>query len=401
MRILSVGNLYPPHHLGGYELMWRSAVEHMRARGHDVRVLTTDHRVARPDPDLPEHDDVHRELRWYWREHEFPRLGMRERVALERHNARVLERHLADLHPDVVNWWAMGGMSLSLVARVPSRGRPAVGVVVDDWMLYGPKVDAWQRALARLGPLGPALGRLAGAPAIGDLGSAASWLFVSETCRRHAAGIWRLDQAEIVPGGVDPELFPRAPERQWGWRLLYLGRIDERKGIATAVRALQALPQATLRVVGEGDQQHRRELRELARELAVAERVEWGRAARGEVAATYADADAILFPVLWEEPWGLVPLEAMAVGRPVIATGRGGSGEYLRDGENCLVYAPADDPGALAAAVKRLVADQALRRGLREGGFATAARFTEERFNDGVAAAIEAAAGADRTFSAS
>ena len=54
-----------------------------------------------------------------------------------------------------------------------------------------------------------------------------------------------------------------------------------------------------------------------------------------------------MFPVRWNEPWGLVPIEAMARGRPVVATGRGGSGEYLRDGENCMLF-DADDDAALA-----------------------------------------------------
>jgi hypothetical protein len=47
-----------------------------------------------------------------------------------------------------------------------------------------------------------------------------------------------------------------------------------------------------------------------------------------------------------------VPLEAMAVGRPVVASGTGGSAEYLRHGENCLVYSPAESPEALAAALR-------------------------------------------------
>ena len=63
MRILTVGNMYPPHHLGGYELMWRSAVAHHRAAGHDVRVLTTDWHEHYVDASTPEDADVHRELR--------------------------------------------------------------------------------------------------------------------------------------------------------------------------------------------------------------------------------------------------------------------------------------------------------------------------------------------------
>jgi glycosyltransferase involved in cell wall biosynthesis len=74
----------------------------------------------------------------------------------------------------------------------------------------------------------------------------------------------------------------------------------------------------------------------------------------------------------------------MAVGAPVVATGRGGSGEFLRDGENSLIYEPTDDPAALAAAVRRLAGDERLRDRLRKAGFATAARNSEEKFTNAV-----------------
>jgi glycosyltransferase involved in cell wall biosynthesis len=113
---------------------------------------------------------------------------------------------------------------------------------------------------------------------------------------------------------------------------------------------------------------------------------------RAAVPEVYADADVVLFPVQWEEPWGLVPLEAMAVGRPVVASGTGGSREYLRDGENCLLYEPKQSPEALADAVRRLAADEPLRQRLREAGFATAAPFTEPAYNEAIAEALEKAA---------
>jgi glycogen synthase len=95
--------------------------------------------------------------------------------------------------------------------------------------------------------------------------------------------------------------------------------------------------------------------------------------------------------VVWEEPFGLVPLEAMSVGRPVIATGAGGSGEYLRDEENCLLYAPREDPAALAAAARRLASEPSLRQRLRRGGFETVERLTEAAWCEAVAEAVEAA----------
>ena len=115
-------------------------------------------------------------------------------------------------------------------------------------------------------------------------------------------------------------------------------------------------------------------------------RVEFGEVTRAQVPGAFAAADAVLFPVLWEEPWGLIPLEAMACGRPVVASGRGGSAEYLRDGENCLIAEP--EPEAMAAALRRLAGDPRLREQLREGGLRTAARFTEAAFNQAIEAAL-------------
>jgi glycogen(starch) synthase len=73
-----------------------------------------------------------------------------------------------------------------------------------------------------------------------------------------------------------------------------------------------------------------------------------------------------------------------------VATGRGGSGEYLRDGQNALLF-EAGDAGALAGAVTRLAGDPALRARLREGGAATAPLHTEAVFNAAVLREVEAA----------
>ncbi len=396
MRILAVGNMYPPHHLGGYELTWRSAVEHLRARGHTVRILTTDYRAPGIQETLTSEDDVHRELRWYYAEDGFPRIGIRSRISLERHNAQVLERHLEDFSPDAINWWAMGGMSLSLIERARRRGLPAVGVVGDDWMVYGPRVDAWSRLVSRR-RLAPLAERVTGLPGRVRLGAGSVWLFNSRATRNRAlaAAGW-LPGARVVHPGVDSGLFRPAPAKPWRWQLLYVGRIDERKGIDTAIRALPLLPaDAALEVVGSGDQRYGGRLRVLAAGLGQGSRVKFSTKPRSELPAAYAEADALVFPVRWEEPWGLVPLEAMAVGTPVVATGTGGSGEYLRPGENCLLYHPRDDPGGLADALTRLAGDGPLRKGLREGGLETSSLFTEDAYNRAIAQSLERAAGAD------
>jgi glycosyltransferase involved in cell wall biosynthesis len=382
--------MYPPHHFGGYELVWRAAMRYLEEHGHDVRVLTTDVRVETSEPDDP---NVRRDLRWYWRDHGFPALPRRERLRLERHNARVLRRELREFRPDVVTWWSMGGMSLSMLERVRREGIPAVAFVHDDWLDYGRVVDGWTRVLRGRPRWFKRLTELAaGAPASVDLEYAARYVFVSETTRRRAreAGVDPADTG-VAHSGIDPGFIDPAPEREWAWELLYVGRLDERKGVHTAVEALAQLPaEATLTLVGGWDAGEEARLRGRAREHGVEDRVRFaGQRSRAEVRAAYADADVVLFPVIWEEPWGLVPLESMARGRPVVATGRGGSGEYLSDGENAVLF-EAGDADALARALERLAGDADLRGRLRRGGLETAPNYTEDHLNAAVLREVEA-----------
>ncbi len=391
MRILTVGNMYPPHHLGGYELVWAAAVAHLRAGGHTVRVLATDHRGPTRAPEAP---DVHRELHWYWCDHAFPRRSAAACLALARHNGATLARHLAELAPDVLAWFSLGGLSLSLLERGRRAGIPAVAFVHDDWLDYGRRVDGWHRRFGRRRRSAALAERLTGVPTRIDFSRAARYAFVSRATRDRArASGLSLADVTVAPSGVEPRFLAPAAERPWRWRLLYVGRIDPRKGVHTAVETLVRLPaESTLTVVGDGDAREVSRLRERAARLGVTARVRLeGAQPRDELPDRYAEADALVFPVVWEEPWGLVPLEAMGIGVPVIATARGGSSEYLRPEGNCLTF-PAEDPAALARSVRRLAQDAALRGRLRAGGLETAPRHTEAAFHETVGAELVRAA---------
>lgn len=396
VHVLAVGNMYPPHHFGGYELVWRSAMRHLERQGHAVRVLTTDLDIGTLEPD---DENVHRELRWYWRDHRYPELSRLERVRLERWNARVLRRHLSEFQPDVVSWWSMGGMSLSMLERVRLAAIPAVGFVHDDWLEYGRHVDGWTRAFTGRARLFASLAeRITGAPPLVDLEHAARYVFVSDATRGRAlqAGVAPASTG-VAHSGIDPSFVDPAPAKEWSWTLLYVGRLDERKGVDTAVAALAELPDAAiLKVIGGWDEREEARLRALAERHAVTARVQFlGQRLRQEVHDAYADADVVVFPVVWDEPWGLVPLEGMARGRPVVATGRGGSGEYLIHGENALLF-EAGDALALARAVTCLAANAELRRRLVGVGLETAARHTDDHFNAVVLRELEDAADCSR-----
>ena len=264
---------------------------------------------------------------------------------------RILDRQLADFRPDVVAWWSMGGLSLTMLETSRGGPNPAVAFVHDEWLDYGRRVDPWLKFFT-----GPRRGRFAHvvervrASHLGRLRPCRPLrvrqrVHPRQGCR---AGLG-LESTAVAHSGIHIDFLAAAAEREWGWRLLYVGRIDERKGIDTAIAALRHLPaEAALVIAGSWDPAEESRLRELAacarcrrpRDLP-------GRLRRGDLIEAYDDADAVVFPVRWDEPWGLVPLEAMGRGRPVIATGRGGSAEYLRDGENCLLF-DAEDEGALA-----------------------------------------------------
>jgi glycosyltransferase involved in cell wall biosynthesis len=273
-----------------------------------------------------------------------------------------------------------------------------VAAVGDDWPGYGPRVDGWSRRWRT--PLGrvaaPAAERLAGVPTRLDLDRAARWTFVSAHALAAArAGGWRLPGAVVHHPGVDAKRFRLSAARPWQWRLLYCGRIDPRKGIDTAVRALAHMPlAATLAIHGDGDAAHAGALRALAGRLGVGERVRFSATDHAGVPAALAECDALVFPVTWEEPWGLVPLEAMSSGRPVVAAASsGGPAEYLEPERNCLDFVPGDAAG-LAAAMRRLAEDDALRATLVRGGTATAGRLTERAFVEGLMAELEGAVAA-------
>ncbi|HVT20516.1 MAG TPA: glycosyltransferase family 4 protein, partial [Mycobacteriales bacterium] len=301
VKVLVITNLYPPHALGGYELSCHDTVERWREAGHEVSVLTTSTTFhdAAADPVEP---DVHRVLEWYWADHHITHPQPSERFRIERHNQRQLEELLSDLDPDVVSVWAMGGMSLGLLDTCIDRGFPLVAVIEDDWLVYASHVDAWTAAWGRRPRwLGALASQLTGLPtAVPALPATATVAFASEYLRRRASdeATVRFERSAVVPLGTDPTDFParRPGTRPWNGRLLMVGRVEPRKGFDIAIRALAELPDATLRVVGAADDQHRGELIAMARELGVADRLSCDDfVARRDLAAVYAEADALLF----------------------------------------------------------------------------------------------------------
>ena len=144
-----------------------------------------------------------------------------------------------------------------------------------------------------------------------------------------------------------------------GQLLLYIGRLSAEKQIERIRPVLDALGDARLALVGDGP--HRQQLEKVFEGTAT---TFVGYLAGEELAGAYASADAFVFPSS-TETLGLVLLEAMAAGCPVVGANRGGIPDIVSDGLNGCLYEP-DQPGSLEAAVQRLLGNAEERESLRQ-----------------------------------
>jgi D-inositol-3-phosphate glycosyltransferase len=187
----------------------------------------------------------------------------------------------------------------------------------------------------------------------------------------------------VVPCGVDLERFtphgPAAPRTPGRARVLAVGRMVERKGFGNLISALAELPGSELLIAGGPERAalprdpEARRLAALARREGVADRVQLlGRVSRDELPALVRSADVVAC-VPWYEPFGIVPLEAMACGVPVVASAVGGLVDTVVNGVTG-VHVPPRRPDRIAAALRELLADPARRRALGTAGARRAAR---------------------------
>jgi D-inositol-3-phosphate glycosyltransferase len=198
----------------------------------------------------------------------------------------------------------------------------------------------------------------------------------------------------IAPCGVDLDLFSRsgaAEERSSTYRILSVGRLVPRKGVDLVIRALPLLREAgfddvELLIVGGGgdamaleDDAEARRLLAIAAELGVRRQVTLrGRVPREAMPGIFRSADAVVCTP-WYEPFGIVPLEAMACGVPVVAAAVGGLTDTVVDHGTGL-HVPPRDPAATAGALAALLADPGLRQELGRAGQKRArARYTWDR----------------------
>lgn len=196
---------------------------------------------------------------------------------------------------------------------------------------------------------------------------------------------------DVVPNIVDTELFSpadraRPPGEGAAFTFVITRNLEKIYDVGTALQAFAEVHAATtddttvpeLRLVVAGSGPEEGALRAQAQSLGVAEAVNFaGRLARDEVAALYREADAMLNPTTVDNMPNSV-IEALASGVPVISTGVGGV-PYIVTHEETALLVPAQNPDAMAEAMRRLMTDADLRARLASAGVASVADYTWPR----------------------
>ena len=358
MRILHVGKYYSPVR-GGMETVLRHLCEGLLERGHEVTALVAGGDVGDfSEPLGPTACGA------------TGRLVRAGAVAVLNSQPVtptlpiLLHRELSRLRPDVVHLHLPNpGACAACLAMLPRRRR--VGTV--------PRFAVWYHADITRQRFGEFLVR----PLVAACLNRAAGISVSSTAlRRHSPRLsrWR-DKVTVIPFGIALEEWESVHSGATG-PFLFVGRLVYYKGLSLLLQAIGRVPGAELVIVGSGPLL--RNLMEQVERDSLYDRVKFvGELSDTQLRHTMSTTRALILPsVLQSETFGLVQLEAMAAGLPVISTALPtGVAEVNLDGETGRVVTPAD-VDALTTALVELQNDTALARKWGESG----RRRVRERF---------------------
>lgn len=342
-RITFYSHRYHPS-AGGVETSTTHLVNHLVARGHVVTVATTTPPGAQGYPTAPiVHAPTSRKLFRLFRQSEiihfqgfavWPMI-----IGLASRRPIVWAHHDHDMVcPKSIAWWN-GPCTYSLLqcTRDLSRDHSWLAVARSQVMLGVRRLVARHRRIHHL----------------------THSAFV--TRHNHLARATTIGYGIGTPKGDRPvdEDSPKA-------RILFIGRLIYEKGGDVLIRAMTDERLADVLLTFLGDGVEREPIERLAKELGVNSRVSFaGQVSQEIVQASLRDSQLLVVPSRWQEPFGIVAIEAMNASVPVVASNVGGLGEIVARGG---LVVEADNAAALAEAISRALYDRRLRQVLIERG---------------------------------
>ena len=331
----------------------------LRARGHDVRIITSSHGLQKASE-----GDIIRVGKGF----SVPFNGSMGTITLSPTYLAQMRAILERERFDVLHYHEPFVPFLSLVTLTLSTS-----VNVGTFHAFGGLSISYEFGKRMLGRYAGKLhGRIAVSPAA-----------------RHFISRYFPGEYKIVPNGVEPGRYQRAVPiaryRDGVPNILFVGRMEPRKGLIHLLRAFRKLQRdgvrARLLLVGTGPGEREARRYVLTRQLDDVEFL--GRVSEAQKAQLFKTADIYVSPATGRESFGIVLLEAMSAGAPIICSDiHGYRGVVRRERDGILV-----EPGnadALAVSIRRLIDDPALRAQLSRAGEERAQLFTWERVGQAV-----------------
>ncbi len=383
MRILICSNAYPPHFVGGAELMAHEQAKALSCLGHDIRVFAGDpdsygNRYERTD-DVYEGIAVHRIATLP--EDYSPEFLNFLHPRVDTHFREILH----DFNPDIVHCHNLTGLSVKLPVIATQHGARSICTLHDFWGFClrntairwdGKTCDDISQCRSCLPRIHD--GRKLHVPlrfrkdfirlALDHVDR-----FIAPSRYIADRYIWaglHSDRLAVLPNGMDIDRFRSPPQQPSDdIRITYAGYFGAHKGVATLVEAIALLPKnrnIMLQLAGEGPEKtaYLEQIAALGLEQHI---LFLGKVQPADMPSVYAHSDIVTLPSIWEENQPVCLMEAMAAGLPVTASRKGGIPELIEHGKNGLMFA-ANDAKDLAMQLTRLIDDPDLRRRIgREG----------------------------------
>jgi phosphatidylinositol alpha-mannosyltransferase len=324
---------------GGVQVHVRQLARRLRDGGHEVIVLAPMH----GSPTEPFVVPVGRPVR-------VPFNGSIAPIAPWPSSARRVARALGEFRPDVVH---------AHEPLVPGTGmfasRYGGSPVVATFHAYADRANVFSLVAPLLRPVWRRL---------------SARIAVSEAAETFVASRFPDDGLRLIPNGVDTRLFARAEPARLpeGRRILFVNRLEPRKGFRVMVEAFHRLtsthPNLVLVVAGDGPE------RDAIRHLPYAVReqvIMLGNVPHDRLPSLHAASEVFCAPATGRESFGIVLVEALSSGLPVVASDIPGYREVVRDGVTALLTPPGD-PGAVADAIALVLTDEDLSKRLSDAG---------------------------------
>lgn len=380
MRILICCNIYPPHFIGGAELVAHYQGKHLVAAGHQVQVFTGDTQVGALRHALrTERYDGLIVHRVHLTGEDYPSDFVNfSHPLVESHFSNTL----SSFQPDVVHCHNIIGLSVTILQIAHEFGAKVVLTLHDHWAFCYKNTIMKQVGVACT-----------------DYARCEECMpFIEDGCNRKIPMRMRQDYMKCAMGAVDAFISPSQyladtyiqagfppSKMQILWngidvdkfaeieripkadklRFSFFGYFGRHKGIHTLLEALTLLKNkgnVQINLVGDGDQ--RTAYEHQLRENGCIDLVRfWGKIDNKDVAQAYAQTDVLVLPSIWRENQPVSITEAMACGIPVIGSNMGGIPELVEDGVTGLIF-EAGNSVDLAQKMDRLIADNALVKAL-------------------------------------